>query len=74
MVYELKNKNNDVIDRINISDFGLNEAKFYFRSRKQLDEEQFDKLFSVNEQPIVKKNVNYDWWKEERMTLDIEKE
>tara|TARA_R100000030_G_scaffold22676_1_gene16321 strand:- start:3129 stop:3353 length:225 start_codon:yes stop_codon:yes gene_type:complete len=74
MIYELKNKNNDdVIDVVNTNDFGLNEAKIYFAGRKKLDEEQFDKLFIVNEKPTITKHLKYDWWEEERTTLDIEK-
>ena len=43
--------------------------------RKQLSEEQFDKMFEVkassNKQAYVGK---YDWWKEESKNLDIDKE
>jgi hypothetical protein len=35
--------------------------------RKQLNEEQFDKLFSVKDHPYVGR---YDWWKEEPKKLD----
>ena len=41
---------------------------------KRLEEEDFDSLFVVSEAPVIKKNISYDWWEEERTNLDIEKD
>tara|TARA_Y100001938_G_C8015168_1_gene392186 strand:- start:593 stop:847 length:255 start_codon:yes stop_codon:yes gene_type:complete len=75
MIYELKNKNtNDVITKIDTDKFDINDAKFYFMGTKRLEEEDFDSLFVVSEAPVIKKNISYDWWEEERTNLDIEKD
>ena len=70
MKFELVNKTTDEV--VDIVDFGLKitdlkTAKTFFIHRKQLNEEQFDKLFSVKEHPHVGR---YDWWKEENTKLD----
>lgn len=75
MIFELVSKSHsEPIDRVNIVDIGIQVAKTYFMSRKQLSEEEFDKVFEVKEKQKYQKPQNYDWWKEESNNLDIEKE
>tara|TARA_Y100000996_G_scaffold349068_1_gene287749 strand:- start:243 stop:470 length:228 start_codon:yes stop_codon:yes gene_type:complete len=75
MIFELVSKSHsEPIDRVNIADIGVQVAKTYFMSRKQLSEEEFDKVFEVKEKQKYQKPQNYDWWKEESNNLDIEKE
>jgi hypothetical protein len=66
--------------------FGLDEAKSYYVRMKQLKEEEFDKIYEVEEykQPKgmpprtnehTERNWSeYKWWKEESTKMDIEKE
>jgi len=75
MIFELVSKSHsEPIDRVNMDDIGIQVAKTYFMSRKQLSEEEFDKVFEVKEKQKYQKPQNYDWWKEESNNLDIEKE
>jgi|TARA_R110002167_G_scaffold341222_1_gene549444 hypothetical protein len=73
MKYELVNKTTDeVVDTIDYTEgptptANYRGAKLYFVGRKQLEEEEFDKLFSVKVHPYVGR---YDWWKEESTGLD----
>ena len=76
MTFELVSKGSkESIDRINISQAGLEEAKTYFMGRKQLSEEKFDELFEVKEaEDYHKPPLDYKWWEEERTNLDVEKD
>ena len=68
MKFELVNKTTDeVVDVVDLANVGKSGAKTFFMHRKQLNEEQFDKLFSVKDHPYVGR---YDWWKEEPKKLD----
>mgnify|MGYP001173023966 CR=1 FL=1 len=71
MKYELRLKTNDeVVDTIDYTEgptptANNRGAKLYFVGRKQLEEKEFDKIFSVTPKPI-----GYKWWKEESTDLD----
>tara|TARA_A100001011_G_scaffold366839_1_gene419720 strand:- start:809 stop:1036 length:228 start_codon:yes stop_codon:yes gene_type:complete len=74
MIFELISKiHSEAIDRVDLSDIGIQGAKTYFMGRKQLSEEQFDEMFEVKKKQKYQKPKNYDWWKEESTNLDIEK-
>ena len=75
MIFELVSKGHEEpIDRVDMSNVGVQGAKTYFMGRKQLSEEDFDKMFEVKKKQKYQKPKNYDWWKEESTNLDIEKE
>ena len=81
MKWVLVNKFDEIVDTCEIaSNVGVSGAKTYFRKRKQIDEESFDKLWKVmsNEQyerMIDMSNRNgkqYEWWKDEYTNPDID--
>ena len=85
MKWVLVNRFDEIVDTCEIaSGVGVSGAKTYFRKRKELDEEAFDKLWKVmskNEYDRTFKNnlqnrqmgkMKYEWWKEEETYLDIE--
>ncbi len=87
MKFQLVIKNTgDVITVTDRRIFGLDEAKAYYVRMKHLKEEEFDKLYTVEEyiQPKgmpprttehTERNWSeYKWWKEESTKMDIEKE
>jgi len=68
MVFQLINKNtNEVIDSVDLSNVGKEGAKTFFRERKKLPQDEFDKLFIVKDQAYIGR---YQWWEEESTTLD----
>ena len=85
MKWVLVNKFDEIVDTCEIaSGVGVSGAKTYFRKRKQMDVESFDKLWKVmskTEYDRVFKNnlydrqmgkMKYEWWKDEETYLDIE--
>ena len=85
MKWALVNRFDEIVDTCEIaSGVGVSGAKTYFRKRKELDEEAFDKLWKVmskNEYDRTFKNslqnrqmdkMKYEWWKDEESYLDIE--
>jgi len=75
MKYQLVMKHTKEI--ITVTDrrvFGLDEAKSYYVRMKQLKEEEFDKLYTVeeykrpNSMPPLDREI--EWWKEEPKKLD----
>ena len=87
MKYQLVMKNTgDIITVTDSRVFGLDEAKSYYVRMKQLKEEEFDKLYEVEEYrrpkgmpPRINEHTGrnwseYKWWKEESTKMDIEKE
>ena len=76
MIFELVSKGHEEpIDRVDMSNVGVQGAKTYFMGRKQLPEEEFDKIYEVKSAPSKQAHVGkYDWWKEETTNLDIDKE
>jgi|TARA_B100000424_G_scaffold268262_1_gene262712 hypothetical protein len=75
MIFELVSKGHEEpIDRVDMSNVGVQGAKTYFMGRKQLPEEEFDKIYEVKKIKKYQKPISYDWWKEETRNLDIDKE
>ena len=79
MKFQLVVKNTrEVVTVTDRKAFGLDEAKSYYVRMKQLKEEEFDKLYEVEEyrrpkdMPPVNRTIK--WWKDESSKLDIEKE
>ena len=81
MIYVLVGKNYEIIDKLDLaSDVGGRGARTFFKNRKQIDEESFDKLWKVmtekeydlNQHAFARKPSS-EWWKEEEDYLDIEK-
>ena len=85
MKWCLVNKFDEIVDTCEIaSGVGVSGAKTYFRKRKQMDVESFDKLWKVMSKTeydrIFKNNLydrqmgkmKYEWWKDEETYLDIE--
>ena len=75
MKFQLVMKNTgDIITVTDSRVFGLDEAKSYYVRMKQLKEEEFDKLYEVEEyrrpkgMPPVDREIK--WWKEESTKLD----
>jgi hypothetical protein len=68
MVFQLINKNtNEVIDSVDLSNVGKEGAKTFFRERKKLPQDEFDKLFIVKDKAFIGR---YQWWEEESTKLD----
>ncbi len=85
MKWVLVNKFDEIVDTCEIaSGVGVSGAKTYFRKRKQMKVEDFDKLWKVmskieydrsfksNLQNRQMGKMKYEWWKEEESYLDIE--
>ena len=85
MKWVLVNKFDEIVDTCEIaSGVGVSGAKTYFRKRKQMDVESFDKLWKVMSKTeydrIFKNNLydrqmgkmKYEWWREEETYLDID--
>ena len=85
MKWVLVNRFDEIVDTCEIaSGVGISGAKTYFRKRKQMETEDFDKLWKVmskNEYDRIFKNglqnrqmdkMKYEWWKDEEAYLDIE--
>jgi|TARA_B100000902_G_scaffold396557_1_gene457891 hypothetical protein len=71
MRYQLKNKStHEVISVVDDGKFGVDEAKNYFVRVKQLDEKDFDELFTVDKVDIGTPRLDYKWWNEESKKLD----
>ena len=82
MKFELVNKYDEIISRVDLGDIGLNGAKTYFKGMKKMPEDKdFDKLWKVmTEQQYdnqfkatLQNQRKYEWWKEEESYLDVEK-
>ena len=82
MKYYLVNKLDEIIDKVDMSDVGINGAKTYFVGRKQIDVKEFDKLWRVmtktqyetefknNLQNRQMGNMKYEWWREDQAETD----
>lgn len=76
------NKHDEIVDKVDMSDVGVNGAKTYFVGRKQIDEESFDTLWRVMSQTEYETNfknnlqnrqmgnMKYEWWREEQAETD----
>ena len=80
MKYYLVNKLDEIVDKVDMSDVGVNGAKTYFVGRKKIDEESFDKLWKVMSQEQYHRHMElanregkqYEWWKDEPKGPDDE--
>lgn len=85
MKYYLVNKLDEITDKVEMSDsVGLNGARTYFIGRKQIETQEFDKLWKVmsrdewntnfknNLQDRQMEKMKYEWWKSEETYLDID--
>ena len=79
MKWVLINKTDEVADTCEIaSNVGVSGAKTYFRKRKQIDEESFDKLWKVMSQEQYHRTMElanrdgkqYEWWRDEPTNPD----
>ena len=83
MKFQLVMKNTrEIITDTDRRVFGLDEAKSYYVRMKHLKEEEFDKLYEVEEYKLPKSlrgdtgrdwseyKSDYPWWKEEPKKLD----
>ena len=82
MRFYLVNKLDEIIDKVDLGDVGVNGARTYFIGRKQIDAESFDKLWKVmteteydtnfknNLQNRQMGNMKYEWWKEDKAETD----
>ena len=81
MQYVLVNKLDEIVDKVDMSDVGLNGAKTYFVGRKQIEVQEFDKLWKVmsrqeydtqfeatNRKPSSV--TPYQWWEEDKVETD----
>ena len=80
MKYVLVDKYDNIVDKVDLSsDVGVSGARTFFKSRKQIDEESFDKLWKVmsekeydTQYTASLQNKQYEWWKEEPTNPDME--
>lgn len=82
MQFYLVNKLDEIIDKVDLGDVGVNGARTYFIGRKQIGETEFDKLWRVmtkeqyntnfknNLQNRQMGNMKYEWWKEDQAETD----
>ena len=81
MQYVLVNKLDEIVDKVEMSDVGLNGAKTYFVGRKRIEVQEFDKLWKVmsrqeydtqfeatNRKPSSV--TPYQWWEEDKVETD----
>ena len=80
MKYVLVDKYDNIVDKVDLSsDVGVSGARTFFKNRKQIDEESFDKLWKVmsekeydTQYTASLQNKQYEWWKEEPTNPDME--
>ena len=81
MKWVLVNRFDEIVDTCEIaSGVGVSGAKTYFRKRKQIDEESFDKMWKVmsNDHYLRISEISnrtgkqYEWWKDEHTNPDID--
>ena len=82
MKYYLVNKLDEIVDKVDMSDVGINGARTYFVGRKQIDAVEFDKLWRVMSQTEYETNfknnlqnrqmgnMKYEWWREDQAETD----
>ena len=79
MKFVLVDKGDNIVDRVDLQDVGVNGARTYFVGRKQIEDEEFDKIWKVmseerynNLHTASLQNKQYEWWKDDNY-LDIDK-
>jgi len=75
------NKHDEIVDKVDMSDVGVNGARTYFIGRKQIEAKEFDKLWKVMTEDDWNTNFKnairepssvtpYQWWKEDQAETD----
>ena len=79
MKFVLVDRDDNIVDRVDLQDVGVNGARTYFVGRKQIESEKFDQIWKVmtedgyNKQCISSlQNKQFEWWKDDEY-LDIDK-
>ena len=79
MKFVLVDRGDNIVDRVDLHDVGVNGAKTYFVGRKQIDEKEFDNLWKVMSEEYYNtqhtaslQNKQYEWWKDDNY-LDIDR-
>ena len=72
-------RGDNIVDRVDLQDVGINGARTYFVGRKQIESEKFDQIWKVMSEDDYNKqhtaslqNKQYEWWKDDDY-LDIDK-
>ena len=78
MKFVLVDKEDNIVDMVDLQDVGVNGAKTYFVGRKQIPYENFIQLWRVMAEDEYNKqhtaslqNKQYEWWKDDGY-LDID--
>ena len=79
MKFVLVDKGDNIVDRVDLQDVGVNGARTYFVGRKQIEGEEFDQIWKVmseerynNLHTASLQNRQYEWWKDDNY-LDIDR-
>ena len=79
MKFVLVDKEDNIVDRVDLHDVGVNGARTYFVGRKQIESEKFDQIWKVMTEDDYNKqhaaslqNRQFEWWKDDDY-LDIDK-
>ena len=79
MKFVLVDRGDDIVDRVDLQDVGVNGARTYFVGRKQIESEKFDQIWKVMTEDDYNKqhaaslqNRQFEWWKDDEY-LDIDK-
>ena len=74
MKFVLVDKGNNIVDRVDLQDVGVNGARTYFVGRKQIESEKFDQIWKVMTEIDYNRNKERKYKYEEFGDwLDIEK-
>ena len=80
MKYVLVDRGDNIVDRVDLQDVGVNGARTYFIGRKQIESEKFDQIWKVMAEDQYeiqrdlanRQNKQHEWWKEDRAIVDDE--
>ena len=80
MEFVLVDKGDNIVDRVDLQDVGINGAMTYFVGRKQIPYENFIQLWKVMSSTEYdrrlkesnRQNKQFEWWKEDDGYLDID--
>ena len=79
MKFVLVDRGDNIVDRVDLHDVGVNGARTYFVGRKQIESEKFDQIWKVMTEDDYNKqhaaslqNRQFEWWKDDEY-LDIDK-
>ena len=79
MKFVVVDRGDNLVDRVDLHDVGVNGARTYFVGRKQIESEKFDQIWKVMTEDDYNKqhaaslqNRQFEWWKDDEY-LDIDK-